>query len=302
MKRMPIIIIAILVLAALGGGGWLYVKLRALKAQQLTDDVYMVTGLGGNVGVLRTNEGAVVVDTMTFRMQGQRLQSRAEMLSGGSVRAVINTHYHADHAHGNPGFTPGTTIVATERTRHHLATKSPVYRKEAAQHFLPNQTVEREHVMTIGGKTIKAFYLGRGHTDGDLVVLFVEDRVLHLGDLLFHGFYPNIDLEAGGSVKAWATTLDRVLELEFDHVIPGHGPVTDREGIRAFQRFIRELWHVGEAAAEAGQSLDETLATAALQHDSDFGVIAIPLVMRFDRDFVIRRVWEEATGAMKPGS
>lgn len=303
MQRVLVIIVAVLVVLVVGGGLWLYVQVRSLDVQQLTDDVHMVSGLGGNVGVLRTEEGTVVVDTMTFRMQGQRIRSQAESLSGGPVRTVINTHYHPDHAHGNPGFAPGTTVVATERTRHHLVTKSSAYRKAEAQRFLPNETFDdREHVMNIGGKTIKAFYLGRGHTDGDLVVLFVEDRVIHLGDLLFNGFYPNIDLEAGGSVKAWAATLDRVLELDFDHVIPGHGLVTNREGIEAFQRFIQELWQVGQTAAENGQSLDETLAAAALQHDAAFDVIAIPLIMRFDRDFVIRRVWEEATGAVKPGS
>lgn len=302
MKRILVISLLILVMLVVGGGAWLYVQLRSLDVQQLTDDVYVVTGLGGNVGVLRTEAGAVVVDTMTFRMQGQHIRSRAEALSGGPVQAVINTHYHPDHAHGNPGFAPGTTVVATDRTRHYLATKSWAYRDEAAQRFLPNTTVERQHTMTIGGKTIQLFYLGRGHTDGDLVVLFVEDRVIHLGDLLFHGFYPNIDLEAGGSVKAWAATLDRVLELAFDRVIPGHGPVTDREGIRAFQRFIQELWQVGEAAAKDRLSLEDTLATATLQHDAGFDIISIPFVMRFDRDFVIRRVWEEATGVVKPSS
>ncbi len=302
MKR--IVVISLLILAGLivGGGAWLYVQVRSLDVQPLTDDVYVLTGLGGNVGVLRTTEGAVVVDTMTFRMQGQGIQSRAEELAGGPVRAVINTHYHPDHAHGNPGFAPGTTMVSTDRTRHHLETKSWAYRDEATQRFLPNTTFEHEHTMTIGGKTIQSFYLGRGHTDGDLVVLFVEDRVIHLGDLLFHGFYPNIDLEVGGSVKAWAATLDRVLALDFDRVIPGHGPVTDREGVRAFQRFLQPLWQVGETAAKEGLSLEETLATATLQHDANFGIISIPLVMRFDRDFVIRRVWEEATGAVKPSS
>ena len=302
MKRMLVIIVLILLVLVASGGTWIYVQLRSLDAQQLTDDVYMVTGLGGNVGVLRTESGVVVVDTMASRMQGARIQSWAEQLAGGPVHAVVNTHYHTDHAHGNPGFAPGIPIVATDRTRHHLATKSSAYQDEAAQHFLPNNTFAHEHVMTIGGKTIRSLYLGRGHTDGDLVVLFVEDRVIHLGDLLFTGFYPGIDLEAGGSVQAWVATLDRVLELDFDRVIPGHGSVTDREGIRAFQRFMIELWEVGKAAAEAGQTLEETLAAAKLQHDTGFGVIAIPFRLRFDRDFVIRRVWEEATGAVKPGA
>ncbi len=299
-KRWMIRIVSVLVVLLVGGGLYLFIQIRSLTPQQLTDDVYLLTGLGGNVGVLRTSEGAVVVDTMTFRMQGQQIGSQAETLAGNPVRVVINTHYHADHTHGNPGFPAGTKMIATQRTHHHLTTVDASYWQGDARDQLPNETFDREHIIQLGGKTIQSFHFGRGHTDGDLVVLFVEDRVIHLGDLLFNGFYPNIDLEAGGSVREWMATLDRVLELDFDHVIPGHGPVTDREGIERFQRFLQELWQVGQTAAKADQSLEETLATTELQSDENFGVIAVPFVMRFDRDFVIRRVWEEATGAVEP--
>jgi len=101
---------------------------------------------------------------------------------------------------------------------------------------------------------------GRGHTDGDLVVQFVEDRAVHLGDLFFHRYYPNIDLEAGGTVQGWGDTLDVVLELEFDHVLPGHGALTDRDGILQFQHFIRQLAGIGAEAAAAGKTLEQTLA------------------------------------------
>ena len=144
--------------------------------------------------------------------------------------------------------------------------------------------------------------MGRGHTGGDLVVLFVEDRVLVAGDLFFNGSYPSIDLEAGGSVREWGPTLDGVLGLDFDAVIPGHGPVTDRAGLVGFQRFIRELWSVGQRAAERGQSLSETLETARLTTDADMEMVSIPFLMRRDRDVVVRRAWEEASGAVEsPG-
>ena len=129
----------------------------------------------------------------------------------------------------------------------------------------------------MGGKTIRLQHLGRGHTGGDLVVLFVEDRVLHTGDLFFNGRYPNIDLEAGGSVREWDATLDRVLALDFDRVIPGHGPVTDREGIRAFQRFLRELWSLAERGAREGKSLAETQALPGLTADAGYQAIGDPV-------------------------
>jgi glyoxylase-like metal-dependent hydrolase (beta-lactamase superfamily II) len=188
-------------------------------------------------------------------------------------------------------------VVATERTLEHLRARDAAYWEGEAALTLPSDTFSEEHELRVGDKTIRSFHLGRGHTDGDLVTLFVEDRVLVTGDLLFRFRYPNIDLEAGGSVPAWIETLDRAAELDFDRVVPGHGPITDREGIRAFQGFLRELWEVGSEAAGAGLSLDETLAQAKLTTDAGYDVIGVPFVFRLDRDFVIRRAWEEATGA-----
>jgi glyoxylase-like metal-dependent hydrolase (beta-lactamase superfamily II) len=210
---------------------------------------------------------------------------------------VINTHYHQDHTHGNPAFAAGTRVIATERTREHLLTRDAAYWEGDAKAMLPNETVAHGHEMRIGGKTIRSSYLGRGHTDGDLAVLFVEDRVLVTGDLVWNRHYPNIDLEAGGTIREWQTTIDELLKLDFDRVIPGHGPATDREGIRAFQRFLAELWRESESAVRAGKSLDETLATVRLTTDHGWGSIRIPFVIDLDRDFVVRRGWEEATTA-----
>ncbi len=285
----------------LGAGAiYLYQRVTSLDSERVSDDVYLIQGLGGNVGVLRTDRGAVVVDTMTFRLQGERIRELAERLGGGPTQAVINTHYHVDHSHGNPGFAPGTRVVATLRTRDYLDALDAGYWEGVAEQTLPNDLFADEHEMRIGGKTIRSFHLGRGHTGGDLVVLFVEDRVLHTGDLCFNARYPNIDLEAGGSIPAWIATLDRVMALDFDRVIPGHGAVTDRNGILAFQGFLRELWSVGQQAAEAGLSLEETLTRRTLTTDEGYGVISVPFVFRLDRDFVIRRAWEEATGAVAP--
>ena len=75
-----------------------------------------------------------------------------------------------------------------------------------------------------------------------------------MGDLLFNGRYPSVDLEAGGSVEAWIATLDRALALDFDRVIPGHGPVTDRAGLLEFQRFIAELAEFASESAAAEMS------------------------------------------------
>jgi cyclase len=291
--------VALIGIALLGVGViYAYRQVTSLEVERVTDDVHVLFGVGGNVGVLATERGAVIVDSMTFRMQGARIREIAEKIGGGPVQAIINTHYHRDHTHGNPAFPPGTKVVATQRTRDYLLHFDAPYWDGASAGTLPNETFEEAHELKVGGKTIRLQHLGRGHTGGDLVVLFVEDRVLHTGDLVFNGRYPNIDLEAGGSLREWDATLDRVMALDFDRVIPGHGPVTDREGIRAFQRFLRELWSFAETAAREGKSLEETLKLPGFTADAGYETIGVPFVFKLDRGFVIRRAWEEATGAV----
>jgi len=275
-----------------------YQEVASLEVERVTDDVHVLYGLGGNVGVLATERGAVIVDSMTFRMQGAHIREVAERIGRGPTQAIINTHYHRDHTHGNPAFAAGTTVWSTQRTRDYLLHFDAPYWEGGAAGTLPNQTFEEAHELSVGGKTIRLQYLGRGHTGGDLVVLFVEDRVLHTGDLFFNGRYPRVDLEAGGSLREWDATLDRVLALDFDRVIPGHGPVSDREGLRAFQRFLRELWSLAEQGAREGKSLAETLALPGLTADAGYQAGGIPLVFKIDREFVIRQAWEEATGAV----
>ena len=293
MRRFGLVVLLILGLCAVGG----YQAIRSMDVTRVTDDVHVILGQGSNVGVLRTPAGAVVVDTMAFTMQGRHIRELAEALGGGPVQAVINTHYHWDHTHGNPGFASGSRVIATDRTLHYLTTADADYWTRGAEGTLPSETFEDEIVLRVGGKALHLLHPGRGHTDGDLVVLFVEDRVLHTGDLFFNGRYPNIDLEGGGSVQEWVATLDRVLELEFDHVIPGHGPVTDREGLVAFQDFMRQLAAVGATAKRQGRTLDQTLASAALDADAGYETTYIPFVLDLNRAFVIRRAWEESHGA-----
>jgi cyclase len=276
-----------------------YRRASELEVVELTSDVHAIYGLGSNVGVLTTDRGAVVVDTMTFRAQGSRILELAEQLASGPVQAVVNTHYHFDHTHGNPAFPAGTTIVATDKTLAYLKQVDADYWQDAAAGTLPNQTFRNEHELRIADKTVRLIHPGRGHTDGDLVALFVEDRVLHTGDLFFNGRYPNIDLEAGGSVREWVATIDRVLQLDFDQVIPGHGPVTDREGLRQFQTFMRQLAEIGEQSMRNGWTLEQAEREGVLDADAGYEVQSIPFVMRLDREFAVRRAWEEATGKVQ---
>ena len=288
--------LAIVLLAtAVGGGSYIYYQATKLSWEQVSGDAYVIFGLGGNVGVLKTALGAVVVDTMTFPIQGKRIRALAEELAGGPVHTVINTHYHRDHTHGNPAFGSANQIIATARTREHLLERDGDAWEGEAANTLPNELVDGSQEIQIGGKSVRLLHPGSGHTDGDLIVLFVEDRVVHMGDLFFNRLYPRIDRPGGGSARAWISSLDRALELDFDRVIPGHGEISDAPGVRAFQGFLSEAVREVESAVAAGRSRAETQAEVQLKSDSGYGPGGLPPIVVLDLSSMIGEVWDEVT-------
>lgn len=286
-----ILIALVVLLVGAGALGWW--RTGVLTVTVVRPDVWMLSGIGSNVTVVGTRAGAIVVDAMTFVRQGVRIHERARALTGQPVTALLNTHYHLDHTHGNPGFPVGTKVVATTRTLEHLQTRDAAWWTDPpARDLLPNETFADAWTATYGGKTLRAIHPGRGHTDGDLVLLVVEDRVLVAGDLFFNGFYPNIDLEAGGTVRDWPATLDAVLALDFDVVVPGHGPVATRADLERFRDFLRSLWAQTSAVVARGGTCDEAERVVDLE---SFGLRRIPWFPVLSRSFVIGRAFEEAS-------
>ena len=276
---------------------YLFLSIRSLDVEKISDDLYVIRGIGSNTTVLKTETGTVVIDSMTFPMQGRLIRAKAEELTGDEVALLINTHYHLDHTHGNPGFASGTKVVSTERTLSHLKALDADFWEGDAALLLPNDTFTDRKQFDMGNKTITVIHPGRGHTDGDLIAVLEEDKVLVMGDLFFHKHYPNIDLEAGGSVQEWPATIDAVLKHDFVTVIPGHGTTTDRAGLIGFQRFMNQLAVIGGLAAVNELSVEQTMISEKLTADEGYTPIRFAgISLGLDRKFVLRRAWEESTG------
>jgi len=289
-----------LVLVLVLGAGVVWWRTGVFETTPIRPDLWMLSGIGSNVTVIGTTEGAIVVDSMTLVRQGQRIHERARALTGKPVIALVNTHYHFDHTHGNPGFPVGTKVVSTDRTLEHLRTlDAGWWAGSPAKDLLPNYTFTDTWSATYGNKTIRAIHPGHGHTDGDLVLLLVEDRVLVAGDLFFNGYYPNIDLEAGGTVREWPATLDAVLALDFDTVVPGHGPLATRADLVRFRDFMTSLWTQTSAIVARGGSLADARREVDL---SSFGLRRIPWFPVLSRSFVIGRAYEEASRPRAAGA
>ena len=246
-----------LLLIVAGIGAW-----RALKVdtEKLDDRLYALMGGGGNTLMLVGDEGALVVDTK-FSWPAAHLQKEVKRITGKPVKMVIDTHYHFDHTHGNPYY-PGAEFVAHPRTRAHLLELDGGMFGPGAEGaaMVPTTLVDTGKQFEFADDYVDVRYLGRGHTDGDVVVFLHKRSILHTGDLFLNGLYPVIDLKGGGSVRELGPTLDKVIAIGARRIIPGHGPIAGPEDLKLFRKYIRALWDHALAAAHAGKC-DESTAS-----------------------------------------
>jgi glyoxylase-like metal-dependent hydrolase (beta-lactamase superfamily II) len=297
MLRLLKYVLLTVIVVLVAGAGLFWWRTGVLDTTVVKPNVWMLAGVGSNVTIVATNEGTIVVDSMTLVRQGERIVERAKALTNTPVVALINTHYHLDHTHGNPAFPIGTKVVSTDATLEHLRTLDARWWKDSpAKDLLPNYTFTDTWSAKYGDINIRAIHPGRGHTDGDLVLLLVEDRVLVAGDLFSNGYYPNIDLEAGGSVVEWPQTLDAVLALDFDTVVPGHGPLATRADLERFRDFMRSLGQQTAAIVARGGTLADARRDVNIEA---FGLRRIPWFPVLSRSFVIGRAYEEAARLRK---
>jgi glyoxylase-like metal-dependent hydrolase (beta-lactamase superfamily II) len=211
----------------------------ALTMEKTKDDLYTIIGDGGNVAVLVTNEGVLLIDDK-FEQDHDQIVAKVKSVTNQPIKYVINTHYHADHSGGNGKMVPmSVEIISTANSRKNILEHR---QSNAPPNVVPARlTFTEETSVFIGGKEVRARYFGRGHTNGDAVIYFPADRTVHTGDLMA-GASPLIDYNGGGSLIEWTKTLDGVLnQLDFDTVIPGHGNVTNKAGLKSYRDNVDKL-------------------------------------------------------------
>ena len=203
-----------------------------LTLNKVKDNLYEVEGDGGNVAVYITGDGVILVDDK-FDADHDQIMAAVRQTTTQPVKYVISTHYHADHSGGNRKmYESGAEIISTANSRKNIVEKK---QSNAPPGVVPARIVfTDESSIFLGGKEVRAHFYGRGHTNGDAMVYFPLLKVLHTGDLMA-GTTPLVDYAGGGSVVEWSKTLDNAMQLDFDTVIPGHGPVTNKAGLQAYR-------------------------------------------------------------------
>jgi cyclase len=244
-----------------------------LTIEKVKDDLYMIVGDGGNVAVYVTSEGVILVDDK-YDQDHDAIVHQVKSVTPLPVKYVLSTHYHADHSGGNAKFLPTAEIISTANARtnivNHVQSNAPAGMMAARVVFT------EESALFLGGKEVRARYFGRGHTNGDAFVYFPALRTLHTGDMMA-GSTPLIDYPGGGSVVEWVKTLDAAMKLDFDTVIPGHGPVTNKAGLLKYRDNVDKLRARAQGLIREGRT-QEDVAKAMI---AEFGWVADGLQMQW---------------------
>ena len=265
-----------------------------MDVQQVSGNVYMVVGEGGNTTVFTGPEGVLVVDTQFAPLSGKLLDA-IKKLSDQPIRWIVNTHMHGDHIGGNEAIakagrtraggnvvgdigqaaTATARIIAHENVLNRLVMANPPLPSAA----LPTDTFFNERKdMLFNGEAVQMFHQPAAHTDGDILVHFRRADVVSTGDLFTTVMYPFIDEANGGTIDGYIKALNDIIAITVPSnvneggtmVIPGPRPAVGRAGRHRVPRHgddrprpdpgVREARH--DARAGQGEEADARLRSA----------------------------------------
>jgi glyoxylase-like metal-dependent hydrolase (beta-lactamase superfamily II) len=238
-----------------------------IKANKLADNLYTLDGAGGTIGVLTGPEGVFMVDSQ-FAPLSEKIAATIKQISGGQpIKFLINTHVHGDHTGGDENFGKmGATIIARPELRNRLAHPSPGANGAPGVPMppagLPLLTYTGSLTLHMNGEEIHIYAIPRAHTDGDTIVQFVNADVIMTGDFYRSVQFPNVDRANGGSLNGLEAGLSRVIALcgPNTRVVPGHGPIVDRNAVMAHRDVVVALHKKIGDMVKQGKTQDEVMA------------------------------------------
>ena len=237
-----------------------------IRADKLSDNLYMLTGAGGNIGLSVGDDAVFMVDDQ-FAPLTPKIEAAIAKITPKPVKFVLNTHWHFDHTGGNESFgKAGALIVAHENVRKRMSVEGFIeflgmkFKAEPRQ-ALPIVTFTRDVTFHLNGDEVYVLHVANAHTDGDAIVHFRKNDVVHMGDTFFNKLYPFIDTSSGGTDEGVIAAAERVLQSsgERTRIIPGHGPLASRADLQAYRdMLVKVSTRIGEQV-RAGRSLPEVV-------------------------------------------
>lgn len=229
-----------------------------IETIKLSDQIYVLTGPGGNIGVSIGNDGVFVIDDK-YAPLTTKIEAAINTLTDKHVKFLVNTHHHGDHTGGNTNMEKlGATIIAHDNVRLHLE-KDGEGNNINEKGGLPIITFNDKLSLYINGEKVSVFHVDHAHTDGDAMLYFNQSNVLHTGDVFFNGMYPYIDLNSGGSINGYIEAVKKGLEAINDDtkIIPGHGKVSNKSEYKIFLSMLETLKANVLTEIEKGKTEDE---------------------------------------------
>ncbi|PKP80925.1 MAG: MBL fold metallo-hydrolase [Alphaproteobacteria bacterium HGW-Alphaproteobacteria-18] len=248
-----------------------------------------------NAGLIRDGEASLLVDTLfDMALTRQMLDAMADAtgIKAEKIGTIVNTHANGDHCHGN-GCCPQAEIIASEASAKEMAEVPPAmlaqFKKMGAQlgpagsYFAdifapfdfenvderaPTKTFSGALDLKVGDKAVRLIEVGPAHTGGDVLVHVPGDRTVFTGDILFIDGTP---LMWAGPVANWIKACETIIDMDVDVIVPGHGPVTDKAGVRRVAEYLAFVDREARKRFDAGLGVREAALDIALGDYAGWG-------------------------------
>jgi len=254
-----------------------------IETQALRSGLHVLRGAGCNVVVWNGPDGVLVVDSGNAASAPQLLEAIGRV-ADGSLRFLVNTHWHPDHVGGNTALRrAGALPIAHQQTRALMSERQavPAYDLEvpaAPRDALPLVTFDDTLTLHLNGDSLALLHVPGAHGDGDLIAWWESANVVHVGDAYYAGGYPFVDSANGGSLAGLVAALETVLSRADARtvIVPGHGPVSNRAELTAYRDMLVAVGRRVRELVEQGKNLDEVLAAQpTAEYDERYGPRAV---------------------------
>ncbi len=248
-----------------------------------------------NAGLIVDGDQSLLVDTlfdMTLTHEMLGAMADATGRKAEDIGIIVNTHANGDHTHGN-GCCPHAEIIASEASARemeavnaamlaqlienaaHLGPAGAYFKSifgmfdfAGVEERAPTKTFSGKMDVKVGDKAVELIEVGPAHTAGDVLVHVPADKTVYTGDILFIDGTP---LMWAGPVSNWISACDRICDMDVDIIVPGHGPITDKAGVRRVQEYLRYVEGEARARFDAGLSVRDAALDIALGDFESWG-------------------------------
>jgi cyclase len=260
------------------------------KIKMLSDDIGIFTEKGGTIAFMLTKKGIVVVDSQ-FPEQSQHLIDELKKRSEKPFTLLINTHHHGDHTAGNISFKGIVDHVLAHENSLKNQKEVAIKNKNEEKQLYPDRTFSDTWCEKVAKEKICLYYYGAGHTNGDAIIHFENDNIVHMGDLVFNRRHPYVDRSAGANIKSWINVLNNAVakfdnntQYIFGHAGTGYEVTGKADELNKFRDYLGAVLTFVESEIKTGKSKDEILKNKIIPGGEDWKTDGIerPLTAAYD--------------------